>query len=81
MENNPKRNMYLLHVLSYYFFLSSESIVIAFRIVFHSISDFFRRKKLPIMLFYLFIFAVTVKCILTCGISLDSEKQSLSKSE
>jgi hypothetical protein len=32
---------------------------------------FFQKK---IMLFYLFIFAVTVKYILTCGISLDSKK-------
>jgi hypothetical protein len=39
-----------------------------------SIPDFFSTKKFPIMLFYLFIFAVIVKCILTCSISLDSEK-------
>jgi hypothetical protein len=32
-------------------------------------------------LFYLFIFWVTNNGILTCGISLDSEKLSLSKSE
>jgi hypothetical protein len=44
MENNPKRNIYYMfcHII---FFLSSESIVIAFSIVFHSISDFFRRKN------------------------------------
>jgi hypothetical protein len=53
----------------------TESVInIAFRIVFHSILDFFRIKKYPIMQFYLFIFAVTVKCIVTYGTSLDSEK-------
>jgi hypothetical protein len=43
MENNPKRNIYytFCHI---FFFKSSEGIVIAFRIVFHSILDFFRRK-------------------------------------
>jgi hypothetical protein len=36
MENSPKRNIYytFCHII---FFLSSESIVIAFRFVFHSV--------------------------------------------
>jgi hypothetical protein len=33
------------------------------------------------MVFYLFIFSVTIKRILECGMSLDPERLSLSKSE
>jgi hypothetical protein len=54
--------------------MTERVINIAFRIVFHCISDFFSKKTFPIMLYYLFIFAVTVNFILTCRISLDSEK-------
>jgi hypothetical protein len=54
--------------------MTERVINIAFRTVFHSIADFFRRKNFSIMLFYLFIFAVTANYILTCGIVLDSEK-------
>jgi hypothetical protein len=38
MENSPKRNIY--YTFCHIIFISSESIVIAFRIVFYSISDF-----------------------------------------
>jgi hypothetical protein len=41
----------------------------------------FFEEKFFYFLFYLFIFSVTNNGILTCGISLDSEKLSLSKSE
>jgi hypothetical protein len=44
MENNPKRNIYYTF-RQIFFFKASESIVIAFRIVYHSIPDFFLRKK------------------------------------
>jgi hypothetical protein len=63
MENNPKRNIYYTFCHIIFCFCFSENIVIAFRIVFHSIPDL-KKKNSPIMLFYLFIFAVTVKCIL-----------------
>jgi hypothetical protein len=75
MENNPKRNIYYTFCHIIFFFYLQRVLLLRlglFSIV--GISDFFRRKKFPIMLFYLFIFAVTIKCILTCGISLDSEK-------
>jgi hypothetical protein len=36
--------------------MTERVINIAFRIVFHSILDFFSNKKFPIMLFYLFIY-------------------------
>jgi hypothetical protein len=42
MGNNPKRNIY--YTLSFIFFWSSKSIVIAFSIGFHSIPDFFRKQ-------------------------------------
>jgi hypothetical protein len=36
MENNPKRNIYYTFCHIIFCFCSSESIVIAFRIVFHN---------------------------------------------
>jgi hypothetical protein len=70
IENNPKRNNNTFLNNN----MTERIINITFRIVFHSILDFFWKKKCPIILFYLFIFPVTIKSILTCGISLDSEK-------
>jgi hypothetical protein len=37
--------IFLLHVILFFFFNSSKSIVIAFSIGFHTIPDFFRRKN------------------------------------
>jgi hypothetical protein len=72
MENNPVTHSFIFQTKKRAEKKMTESeINIAFRIVFHSILNFFRIKKYPIMQFYLFIFAVTVKCIVTYGTSLD----------
>jgi hypothetical protein len=76
MENNPKRNNNTFRRTETKNNMTERVINIAFRIVFHSNVTFFEENIFNNAIIYLFILH---KRILTCGISLDSEKLFLSK--